>query len=225
MKDLSTKRHYTTFLRSLESGIMYGKWYNIKIKAMGKIKRLKRKKFSSPAKRKALLLLQAGVALGLTHSPKTHFFIFRELKREWEKINRQYLYRIIREFKYERLVDWKEQDDGSIKVVLTEKGEEWALQFNFEEMKIKEPASWDGKWRVVLYDIPEKRKKAREALRKKIKELGFYEMQKSVFVFPYHCRDEIDFVIEFFEVRNFVHYGEMMNLSNEARLKMHFNLS
>ncbi len=192
---------------------------------MGKIEKSKKKKFSSPAKRKALLLLQAGVALGFAYSPRTQFFIFRELKKEWEKINRQYLYRIVREFKYERLVDWKEQNDGSIKVILTEKGEEWALQFNFEEMKIKKPLSWDGKWRVVLYDIPEKRKKAREALRKKIKELGFYEMQKSVFVFPYPCRDEIDFVTEFFEVRNFVHYGEMMNLSNEAKLKIHFNLS
>lgn len=191
---------------------------------INKARKFKRKKFSSPAKRKVLLLLQAGIALGLTTSPKTHFWIFRELGKEWKKIDRQYLYRTIREFKHERLVDWKEQEDGLIKVILTKKGEEYALQFNIEEMKIKKPTSWDGKWRVVLYDIPEKRKRAREALRKKLKELGFYEMQKSVLVFPYHCRDEIDFVVEFFEVRNFVRYGEMVNLTNESGLKIHFGL-
>lgn len=184
----------------------------------------KRKKFSSPNKRKALLLLQAGFTLALTPSPKKQLWIFKELEKEWKKINRQYLYRIMKEFKYERLVDWKEQEDGSIKFILTEKGEELAFQFNFDEMEIKKPIVWDGKWRAVLYDIPEKRKKAREAIRKKLNDLGFHELQKSVFVHPFPCKDQIDFIVEFFEIRNFVHYGEIANLSNDARLKIYFGL-
>jgi len=189
-----------------------------------KRKKTTKNKFSSPAKRKALLLLQAGVALAFTPSPKKHFRIFREFGKEWENINRQYLYRILREFKYERLVDWREQEDGSIKVILTEKGEQWALHFNIEEMKIKKQDAWDGKWRVVLYDVPEKRKKAREALRKKLKELGFYEFQKSIFLHPFPCREEIDFIVEFFEVRSCVHYGEIINLGNDTKAKIHFKL-
>jgi len=184
----------------------------------------KEKKFSSPTKQKILLLLFAGVALGLIPSPRRQFWILKQLSKEWKMIDRQYLYRIIREFKYERLVDWQEQENGSVEVVLTEKGKKLALKFNIEEMRIKKPASWDGKWRMVLYDIPEKRRMAREALRKKLRELGFYEMQKSVLIFPYHCRDEVDFIVEFFEVRNFVRYGEIMNLTNESDLKIHFGL-
>lgn len=186
--------------------------------------KIKEKKFSSPTKQKALLLLQAGFALSLTASSRGQLWILKELSKEWKKIDRQYLYRIIREFKYERLVDWREKEDGTIKVVLTEKGKKRALQFDFEKMKIKEPAVWDKKWRVVFYDIPEKKKKAREAFRGKLKNLGFYELQKSVFVYPYNCKDEIDFVVEFFEIRNFIRYGEIQNLSNESGLKLHFNL-
>lgn len=186
---------------------------------------MKKGKIYSPTKQKILLLLQAGVALGLNHSPRRQFWILKQIKKEWKEINRQYLYRIIREFKYDRLIDWKEKEDGSIEVVLTEGGKEWALKFNFEEMSIKRPATWDGKWRVVLYDIPEKRKAIREAMRKKLKELGFYELQKSVFVFPFPCKNEIDFIIEFFDARNFVHYGEISNLSNESKLKLYFDLT
>ena len=81
----------------------------------------KEKKFYSPTKQKVLLLLQAGIALGLTPSLRKQLWIFKQLTKEWKKINRQYLYRIIREFKYERLIDWKEKEDGSVKIVLTER--------------------------------------------------------------------------------------------------------
>ncbi|MFA4890398.1 MAG: CRISPR-associated endonuclease Cas2 [Candidatus Paceibacterota bacterium] len=184
----------------------------------------KDKKFYSPTKQKILLLLQAGVALGLSPSPRRQFWILKQLKKEWKDINRQYLYRIIREFKYERLVDWREREDDSIDVVLTEGGKKLALKFNFDEMSIKKPTSWDNKWRLVLYDIPEKKKKAREAFRKKLKKLDFFELQKSVFIYPFPCKEEIDFVVEFFEIRNFVHYAEISTLSNESKIKLHFGL-
>ncbi|MFC1757127.1 CRISPR-associated endonuclease Cas2, partial [Patescibacteria group bacterium] len=162
-----------------------------------KKKKNKIKKIVSPTKRKVILLLQAGFALGLTPSPMMHFYIFKELSKEWKDIDRQYLYRIIREFYRDRLVEWKEKADGSIQVVLSEEGKKRAFEFKIDEMEIKKPNIWDGKWRLVLFDVPEKRRNARDALRNKLQELGFRELQKSVFVFPYPCRDEIDFVVEF----------------------------
>lgn len=189
-----------------------------------KKRRYKQKRIFSPTKRKVLSLLWTGLALGLTPSPQNHFYIFKELAKEWEAIERDYLYRIMREFYHERLVDWREQRDGSIRVVLSEKGKKRALEYNFEKMKIKIPDKWDGKWRIVFFDIPEKFRAARNALRDKLKELGFREVQKSVFAFPYSCRDEIDFVVEFFNVRAFVRYAEMIHPTNEAELKLKFGL-
>lgn len=178
----------------------------------------------SPVKKKALLLLKAGIALGLSTSPGAPRRIFSAVSREWKYINRQYLYRVIKEFREERLVDYRENDDGSIRIVLTEKGKNRALEFKVDEIKIKEPKYWDKKWRVVFFDIPEKRRVLRNALRDKLKYLGFFKLQESVFVHPYPCFDEINFLVEFFEIRRYVRMGEMTKLTNEAELILHFEL-
>ncbi|MBI4999329.1 hypothetical protein HZB97_00975 [Candidatus Gottesmanbacteria bacterium] len=50
---------------------------------------------------------------------------------------------------------------------------------------------WDGKWRMVIFDIPEITRVKREALRKKLKDLGFAQWQKSVYVTPFDVGQEI----------------------------------
>src|SRR3989344_4593151 len=63
-----------------------------------------------------------------------------------------------------------------------------------EWKEIKKPARWDKLWRLVIFDIPEEERTGRMALAAKLKELGFYPLQKSVFIHPYECKDEIDFI-------------------------------
>lgn len=178
----------------------------------------------SPTKQKVLLLLAAGVFLGLSRSPRHQRYILKITIKIWKEIDRQYLYRIIREFHQNRLISYAERDDGTIDIVLTEEGKKRALSFQIDRIKIERPIKWGGKWSLVTYDIPEKKKPAREALREKLKELGFYEWQKSVFIFPFPCRDEIDSLIEFFEIRPHVRYAELNHPTNEAELKLHFEL-
>ena len=67
-------------------------------------------------------------------------------------------------------------------------------------------------------------KKAREALRLKLKELGFKELQKSVLVFPYECEDEINFIMEIFLIRPFVRFIRAKSFTNEEQLKIKFVL-
>ena len=70
-----------------------------------------------------------------------------------------------------------------------------------------------------------KRKKAaREALRKKLKDLKFVELQKSTFINPYECEDEIDFVVEFFQIRPYVRYLRVEYFTNEEQLRIKFGL-
>ncbi|HAS00226.1 MAG: Transcriptional regulator, PaaX family [Candidatus Moranbacteria bacterium GW2011_GWC2_37_73] len=183
-----------------------------------------KKKFKSPIKKKALLLLAGGVALGLARNPRSQQYIFKTLKRDWKEINKKYLYKIVKEFREERLVDYIEKADGSVKIVLTEKGKNIILNFDIDRIKIKKPIRWDKKWRFVFFDIPEKRRSERNVLRNKLKDLKFYEIQKSIFVHPYPCLDEVNFVIEYFNLRNMVRYGEVTNISNEEELKLKCNL-
>ena len=107
---------------------------------------------------------------------------------------------------------------------MTESGRKKALQYKIDEIKIKQPGSWDNLWRLTIFDIPEKKRRARDALRNKLRELGFLELQKSVFIYPFSCRDEIDFITEYFEIRPYVRYIEARFINNEAELKLKFNL-
>lgn len=189
-----------------------------------RVKAKRKQSWRSPRKQKILLLLEAGVTLSMTRTASRQGFIIRSLAQEWKKIDRRYLYRVLNEFKYDRLVEYREQADGMIKIVLTEAGQKRVIEANIDNMTILVPTHWDQHWHLVFFDVPEKKRKGRDALRFKLRELGFYEWQKSVFVHPYPCRDQIDFIVEFFELRSFVRYGELLNPTNEAELKLHFNL-
>ncbi|MDD5396704.1 MAG: CRISPR-associated endonuclease Cas2 [Candidatus Moranbacteria bacterium] len=182
------------------------------------------KTFKSPIKRKILLLLAGGVALGFARNPKSQRRAFRTLKKDWQEINKQYLYRVMNEFKQERLVDYVEQEDGVTKIVLTEKGKLKTLKFEIDAIKIPKPLKWDKKWRVVMFDIPEKRRAERNILREKLKDIGFKEIQKSVFIHPFPCLKEVNFITEYFQLRNLVRHGEMINISNEEEFKLKFKL-
>ena len=175
-------------------------------------------------KEKILLLLSAGVALSLSRTPKQYFKIVKNFPKEWREIKRRRLNEIIKEFYNDRLVSFKENKEGLAEIVLTKDGETKALRFKIDEIKIKRPAKWDGEWRIVIFDIPERFKKAREALRKKLKDLGFIKLQESVFIFPYECEDEIDFVVEVFQIRPFVRFVKAKSFTNEEQLKIKFGL-
>lgn len=181
-------------------------------------------KIKSPLKKKILLILASGVALGLARKAKSQKYILKSLNRELREIERDHLLRIVREFKYNRMVDYKEKKDGSIEIVISEKGKSKALEFDIDKIKINKPVAWDKKWRVVFFDIPEKRRSERNILREKLQELGFKELQKSIFLHPYPCLDEINFITEYYQLRNLVRYGEMINISNEEEFKLRFNL-
>lgn len=50
---------------------------------------------------------------------------------------------------------------------------------------------WDGKWRMVIFDIPEISRSKRDGLRRKLKELGFAQWQKSVYITPFDVAQDL----------------------------------
>jgi CRISPR-associated endonuclease Cas2 len=175
-------------------------------------------------KKRILLLLATGAALGFSRSPRGYFKILKAFVHDWREINKEILWKRVREFYEERLVDFHEHEDGTITVVLTEDGRKKALRYELDDITIKRPKSWSGKWHLVIFDVPEKKKPAREALRGKLKKLGLIELQKSVFVCPFECKDEIDFVAEVFGVGSNIRYIRADYITNEAELRKKFKL-
>ena len=177
-----------------------------------------------PTTQKILILLLGGVAMGLSRSPKQYFRILKSIQKNWEWIDNYYLKRTIRNLYKSKLIDSIDNSDGTTTIILTDLGKQHALTYQIDEIKVPKMKKWDQKWRIVTFDIPEKFKKARDALSRTLKRMGFYQLQKSVFIHPFECNNEINFVIEFFGLRRFVRIIIAERIDNEVELKKIFSL-
>ncbi len=115
---------------------------------------------------------------------------------------------------------------GQRRVTLTEKGRITVETIYASEYRIPEPVFWDGKWRVVIFDIREKRRKVRSRLRLLLSNAGFLRLQDSVWVYPYPCDEFIRLVRTHLKSGT----GEMLSfvaeaLESDRRLREHFRLA
>ncbi len=153
---------------------------------------------------KLLLLLLAWVSISLAPSPRKQWRVLQELNKEWKAIDRKSITRSLASLKKAGLVTYTVSKSGGTIVRLSGEGKKKAKQFSIHDLTIVQPQQWDGVWRVVLFDIPEKFKNAREDLRLHLKRFGFIEYQKSVFVFPYPCDKEIRILARFLHIAPYV---------------------
>ncbi len=174
--------------------------------------------------KKILLLLIGGLTIGLSGSPQRAYRIVRYVGHEWEKLNKYRMKRAIQSLYESRLVSEKHERDGSVTLILTKEGRQRVLQYKFDDFSIKKPQRWDHKWRIIAFDVPEEIKQLRDTLRFRFRQLGFLELQKSIFVFPYPCENEIDFIVEFYDARKFVRIICAESIDNEFHLKKMFSL-
>jgi len=108
---------------------------------------------------------------------------------------------------------------------LTEKGFNRLLNCKYKKSFLSINEKWDGLWRLVIFDIPEDKKLAREALRWKLKQFNFFPLQKSVFVFPFKCEKEIRSLADFFKIGEYVEIILAKSLgSKEEKLKNIFGV-
>lgn len=109
----------------------------------------------------------------------------------------------------------KENNDGSITYRLTAKGKTVTKKFLLDTVQIESQKTWDQKWRIVIFDIPERYKKARRELQYKLNEIGFEKLQRSVWVHPFPCEAEINFLKDIFNVHPFVEVFTTSDLQNK----------
>ena len=110
-------------------------------------------------------------------------------------------------------------------ITLTKKGRAKAKKYWIDDLQITEPKRWNKKWMVMIFDVKDKQRMKREALRGKIKELGLYQVQKSVWVYPYNFEKEAKVLKEFFNFSS----DEMKiitasKIDDDESLRKHFNL-
>ena len=108
---------------------------------------------------------------------------------------------------------------------LTDKGEVKLRQLERHNYKLEKPKRWDKKWRVLIFDVPEKHRGIRDKVRNTITAVGFMRLQKSVWVYPYDCEDFINLIKADFKVGKDILYLIVDFIENDRAIKDFFQLS
>ena len=144
--------------------------------------------------------------------------ICKELKRKkWQNFRSGLYY-----LKYRGFIEVNQNPDGSYSVTTTGAGKNQARKYNLDDIAIKVPRKWDKHWRAAIFDIPAFKQKARMALLFKLKELNFIMLQKSIWVHPFECHNEVAVLAEAFGVENYVNYLTCSSVSSGKYLQDEF---
>lgn len=109
---------------------------------------------------------------------------------------------------------------------LSPKGEKAAKKLEAaEHIKIKKPNRWDGRWRIVIFDIWERRRGMRDKLRIMLQKAGFYKVQNSVWVHPYDCENLIVFLRADMRLGEGILYIIADGIENDYKIRQHFDLA
>ncbi|GIW62015.1 MAG: hypothetical protein KatS3mg089_0867 [Patescibacteria group bacterium] len=163
-------------------------------------------------------------------APRAAFLMAKSLEKnnneweQWKKFNHGYLRQTLKRLEKQKLIQRK-YVNGKQTIIITKDGRKRILTYALEELIIKKPHRWDGKWRVVMYDIPQQQKRLQELLSHILKNLGFLSIQESVYLIPYPCYDEIEFLREYYGVGRYLKYLLVEKIEDDAAYKTYFGLA
>ena len=107
---------------------------------------------------------------------------------------------------------------------LTEAGKKVLKRWELGNYKLFKPSRWDGRWRIVIFDIPQKKKKIRDHMTMILRTAGFERLQDSVYVFPFPCEELVGlFKTELGLGKNLL-YLIVEELENDKELRHKFQL-
>lgn len=141
----------------------------------------------------------------------------------WKRFNLPYLKRTIHRLEKQKLVEIIDNKDYQI-VKITERGKRKILRFALDELAIQKPKNWDGKWRLISYDIPGNLKQLRETFREYLRAWGFYPLQESVFLHAYPCLNQVEFLREYLGIGQYVRVFSVSKIENDQLFRDFFGI-
>lgn len=105
---------------------------------------------------------------------------------------------------------------------LTKKGQAELLKFS--DFKPKTFRKWDGLWTIISFDFPVKRNIVRDAVRFHLKRIGFIQLQQSIWVYPFDCKELIYLLKTEWKLKDELVYIRAKYISREKKLKEYFDL-
>ena len=170
-----------------------------------------------------LALAGSIVALGMVSPYATASALLRILKNK--RYNKKNCYNVFYRLKKQGYIT-TQWHNHQLYISLTAEGKKKAGRFQVNSLSIAKPKRWDKKWRIVIFDIKDKQRIKREALRGFLKRLQFYKLQKSVWIHPFDCKDEVRLLADFFGFANKeLQFIVAETIESQEKLKNYFRIS
>lgn len=179
--------------------------------------------------KRLLLLLSKGVMLATVLAAPKSSMLFRGIMRdksdwkEWKQFNTAYLRKTIRKLENQKIVNI-ENVDGVGVVKITSQGKKEIYRYMIESLSIPKPSHWDGKWRLVFYDVERRASAIRDKFRTLLVKNGFYPLQESVYLHAYPCEKEITFLRTYLGIGSNVRIVIAEQIENDQEFRDYFGL-
>jgi hypothetical protein len=172
-----------------------------------------------------LTLLASGAILTASILVPPTTILYKEFEKykrnkeydQWQKFNLWRLKQVLKRLERQKTIEVKGDQ-----IVITDKGKKKVLQYNLETMSLRPKT--DGKWRIIMYDISNMKKQERELFRSMLKKLQLLQLQESVYLTPFVCDDEIEFLRQQFNIGNDVIVLKVVGIENEPAYKKYFGI-
>lgn len=109
-------------------------------------------------------------------------------------------------------------------VSVTRLGTAAAEQVVLSTRGLLETSTWDGKWRIVTFDIPETHAPLRRRVRLVLKRAGFVQLQQSVWVFPHECAELSQLIKDESGLAPYILYGVLERIEGDEQLRRTFGM-
>jgi len=118
------------------------------------------------------------------------------------------------------------EKNGKKRMEITEAGRRAiALESQRTALAAQHGKRWDKRWRLVMFDIPQNRRRDRDRLRGEMRACGFLRLQDSVWVFPYDCEDLVVLLKADMRIGKDILYAIVETMENDGWIKKRFGLS
>jgi DNA-binding transcriptional regulator PaaX len=130
-----------------------------------------------------------------------------------DRFERNRIWKAIKYLEEQNRIAIKERGDEYY-ILLTQEGKVKLAEVAIWDLSIAAPKRWDKKWRIVMFDFPKEMTTTRNSFRQKIEDIGFKVYQRSVYIYPFECTEEVKSICEFFNAEAFVRYVVAIDIDN-----------
>ncbi len=136
-----------------------------------------------------------------------------------DKLSEKTLARVAAEMRRQHLVEIN-KEKTHLRLQLSVKGIHRLQRVQIDNVSLSEPATWDGMWRMVTYDVPRSQSAKRRIFTTQLRRLGFVMVRESVWFHKYPCFEQVLELAQYCNLQRSITLAEVSRLDQVSLDKL-----